>query len=286
MKRLYVNNDEMFQVTLPNGLISHERISVGSSITLHHQVSGYFDADVCRILAKGNVTIFDVGANAGFFSMEVMQRTEGQAQVYCFEPIPDTFKIMELNFQQFNSKNVHLFNIGLGEAEQTMTFMYAWQLPTLSSRYCMFGADDKEMGLSMIYNEKLGGKFSQNFPNYLSYLPRFLNSALLSLIGSILRRKQRPIECKLSTLSNVIRDEKIEKIDLLKIDVEKAELDVLNGISDSDWQKINALVIEVHDIADRENTIRNLLRQHGFKRIQVEKEVAGQFVFNMLALRE
>ena len=39
-----MRNDEMFQVTLPNGLISQERISVGSSITLHHQVSGYFDA--------------------------------------------------------------------------------------------------------------------------------------------------------------------------------------------------------------------------------------------------
>ena len=43
--------------------------------------------------------------------------------------------------------------------------------------------------------------------------------------------------------------ENIECIDLLKINVEKSELDVLLGIEESDWQKIKQIVLEV-DVKD------------------------------------
>jgi hypothetical protein len=46
-------------------------------------------------------------------------------------------------------------------------------------------------------------------------------------------------DCELRTLSDVIAEHRIERIDLLKVDVEKSELDVLEGIRAEDWPKIS-----------------------------------------------
>jgi len=45
----------------------------------------------------------------------------------------------------------------------------------------------------------------------------------------------------------VLREHGVEQIDLLKIDAEKAELDIINGIDDHDWPKIKQIVLEIHD---------------------------------------
>lgn len=61
-------------------------------------------------------------------------------------------------------------------------------------------------------------------------------------------------------------------IDLVKIDVEGAELTVLQGIDDADWRRIFQLVVEVHDLDGRLQYIIALLREKGFVSIEVEKE--------------
>ena len=62
------------------------------------------------------------------------------------------------------------------------------------------------------------------------------------------RFKEERYTCRLRTLSEVIAEAGLERIDLLKIDVQKAELDVLMGLDDSDWPKIRQMVVEVHDV--------------------------------------
>jgi len=61
------------------------------------------------------------------------------------------------------------------------------------------------------------------------------------------RLRRTTHECRLTSLSEMIREHQIDKIDLLKIDAEKSELDILKGIDDRDWPKIAQLVIEIHD---------------------------------------
>jgi FkbM family methyltransferase len=70
--------------------------------------------------------------------------------------------------------------------------------------------------------------------------------------------------CKVMSLSNLVEQEGIVRIDLLKIDVEKAEMDVLSGIDDRTWSMISQIVIEVHDIAGRVNVVLERLRKRGF----------------------
>jgi acyl carrier protein len=51
-----------------------------------------------------------------------------------------------------------------------------------------------------------------------------------------------------TTLAEVVA---AHRIDLLKIDVEKAEADVLAGIDPATWEKIDQVVLEVHDLPGR-----------------------------------
>lgn len=63
-----------------------------------------------------------------------------------------------------------------------------------------------------------------------------------------------------------------QRIDLLKIGVEKSELDVLLGIEKHDWTKIKQVVVEVHDIDCRVKKVIDLLKDNGLVEITVEKE--------------
>jgi hypothetical protein len=55
----------------------------------------------------------------------------------------------------------------------------------------------------------------------------------------------------------------ITAIDLLKVDVEGAELEVLGGIDDADWAKIQHVLLEVSDADGALAEVEELLRDKG-----------------------
>ena len=94
------------------------------------------------------------------------------------------------------------------------------------------------------------------------------------------------IVCRLRTLSEIIREEGIERIDLLKIDVEKSEADVLAGIAADDWQKIQQIVIEAHDVNGQLARLTQLLRDQGYRVITEQDEyLRGSSLYNVYATR-
>src|SRR5439155_18878501 len=79
----------------------------------------------------------------------------------------------------------------------------------------------------------------------------------------------------------------IDKIDLLKIDAEKSELDIIQGIDDRDWAKIDQIVIEIHDrTGEAVKRIEALLIGRGY-RCAVEEETLLEHsgLFNLYATR-
>src|SRR5438552_1437540 len=66
------------------------------------------------------------------------------------------------------------------------------------------------------------------------------------------------------SLSQVIAEQGVDRIDLLKIDVEKGELDVLAGIEEQDWDKIRQLMVGVYDVDGRADGISAMLRRRGY----------------------
>jgi len=85
------------------------------------------------------------------------------------------------------------------------------------------------------------------------------------------RYRAENLTCELRTLSSVLREQGLDRVDLLKIDVERAELDVLLGLRDEDWPLIRQIVVEVHDKGRRGALVVKELRRRRF-RIATEQE--------------
>jgi hypothetical protein len=54
-----------------------------------------------------------------------------------------------------------------------------------------------------------------------------------------------------TTLHDIIQQQHLTHIHLLKIDVEGEELAVLRGLSEADWSNIDQVVMEIHDCIDQ-----------------------------------
>ncbi|MBV9792207.1 MAG: FkbM family methyltransferase, partial [Chloroflexi bacterium] len=100
------------------------------------------------------------------------------------------------------------------------------------------------------------------------------------------RFKAETFTCQLRPLAEIIAEQRVERIDLLKIDVQKSELDVLHGLAADDWRKIRQIVMEVHDLDGRLQEVTELLERHGFT-ITVEQDDIheGTILYNLFAVK-
>jgi hypothetical protein len=105
------------------------------------------------------------------------------------------------------------------------------------------------------------------------------------LLGFLFRKTTFP--CPLRTLSEIIDEERVTRIDLLKIDAERSERDVLAGIRNEHWGLIRQVAVEVHDEAGGLDDVRRLLTEHGFQ-VTTEGDplLKGTALFNVFAKRQ
>jgi amino acid adenylation domain-containing protein/FkbM family methyltransferase len=219
---------------------------------------------------RDGACVFDVGANIGLFTLMV-HSTIHDAVVYAFEPIPTTFDVLRANVELYGL-NVKPYNCGISDHEGTATFTFYPKVSASSGMYADVGAD-----------EQVTRAFMANQDDRLrEYADELMEG----------RFEGVEVSCPLRTLSEVIREAGVERIDLLKVDVEKAELDVLRGIGEEDWPKIKQIVAEVHDIGGNLAKIEALLNRHGFA-VEVEEDPSlkgtglyNLYAFNRAAMRE
>lgn len=188
--------------------------------------------------------VFDVGANIGLFTLFVHGKCRAP-RVYAFEPIRATFAKLQSNIALYGL-DVHLFECGLSsESKETeITFYPNWS--TMSGAYANVQEDEE---------------ITRTYLNNLCDWP-LPSDALSEILEG--RFKREAVRCRMRTLSEVIKEQRIERIDLLKVDVERSELDVLFGIEEDDWSKIGQIILEVHDRDGRLATIKTLLARHDF----------------------
>ena len=84
--------------------------------------------------------------------------------------------------------------------------------------------------------------------------------------------KREHVTCRVRTLSQVIDEERIGRIDLLKVDVEGGEMDVLAGLSAAHWPLIQQAVVEVEQFDSRGHEMAELFRNHGFAEVHEDRD--------------
>jgi amino acid adenylation domain-containing protein/FkbM family methyltransferase len=195
--------------------------------------------------------VFDVGSNIGLFAIHIARECPG-VEIYAFEPIPPIFELLELN-TAIHGLNFKLFNCGLSSAARVESFTYYPHLSLISGGFADQAADQATVR-SFLRNE-----------NQSAAADRMLGELLAD------RLESRRVECELRSLSQVIAEQGVDRIDLLKIDVEKGELDVLAGIEEQDWDKIRQLMVEVYDVDGRADGIAAMLRRRGYT-VSIEQD--------------
>lgn len=251
----------------------------GMTVVPQHRAEAqhfYHDIFEKRIYLRHGVTlaagdcVFDVGGNIGTFALFASREAPG-ARIYTFEPAPDVYRRLRANLA-LNGATALAFNHGVADAERTARFTFYPNASGMSSFYAD-AQEEREVLRLMMDRERDEG------------LPGM--DALMEFTDELLDERFRAVEmeCRLRPLSAVIREQGVGRIDFLKIDVQKAELDVLRGVDDEHWPLIRQIVIEVHDIDGRLNEVTRLLEARGFT-VAAEQDdaVEGSILYNLFAL--
>lgn len=144
---------------------------------------GSFEARELEMLAgfcKGKKTFFDIGANVGWYSLNLAKRFPS-LRVLAFEPIPRTYCSLRANIKLNKASNIRIYNHGFSDHNGKLTFFFD---PACSG-----------------------------------------NASTARLIRS---QKAQKIVCRVRTLDSFTKRTGA-KVDVIKCDVEGAELLVLRG---------------------------------------------------------
>jgi len=254
--------------TLPNGLVvsQHDRLQT------NHFYREIFDERLYTrygIKLTDHCVVFDVGANIGLFSLFVHQRCPN-AHLYAFEPAPPLFEMLRINLARYEV-DTELFSFGLGNRNATETFTFYPNNTGMSTFYPDSG-DEEAALLAILHNQLVGDS------NGLQWLHQHARE----ILGE--RLKRQTYDCQIRTLSSVITERQIPHIDLLKIDAQKSEMAILQGIDESDWARIGQIVMEVHDLEGRLNTIVDMLFRKGFTvHTDQDRVAAGSALYYLYA---
>ena len=195
---------------------------------------------------KKEIVFFDVGAHFGE-TVYLFSKYLKVKQFHCFEASPRNFEILKKKIENSNYSNIcHLNNFGLGHKS-----------------YDTFINQTKESSSSTINNI--------NFNS--SYFKKKIKILNISKIDSYVEK----IPIKVTFLDHYINQNKIQLIDILKIDTEGFEFEVLKGLT-KNFKKVKFIYFEHHyDDMIKKNyifsDIHNLLEKNNFKKTMKSKMI-------------
>lgn len=213
--------------------------------------------------------IFDVGANIGVFSLFALEEWPN-CRVFAFEPIPDIFRVLEMNL--VSCPGVTLFNFALGGTAETREIVYY-------PNYTMMSGFDADVDVDRATVVQYVRNTTAEIPD-----PEVRAAVLENLDAALIGRfKQERIPVQVERISDVMARNALDRIDLLKVDVEGSELQVLQGVGDEVWPVIGSAVVEIADRAGELGSIEKLFRSKGMRtevrQIQEYRETDLYIVF-------
>ena len=270
----------MKQLTLPNGrkCFYLDKPTALESYREVYEEKDYFQYYGLEV--PENAVVFDIGANIGHFSRYILEHYPS-AHVYAFEPVPQIFEVYSANIENYHYR-VHPYNLGLAEKAGEIMIDYFPRLsvnsaikPIVWDDMVAFGTENWETFTKSYKIARIIPKKWRSF--FVKRIMKFMFKAI-------------PTKCYLTSLSNIISEKALSKIDFMKIDAENYEDHVIAGISDEHWPIIQQIAMEVHqNIEGGGNLIKKfttLLESKGFSvKIGKENLAPGSNVFMLYAKR-
>lgn len=186
----------------------------------------------------GEVIIFDVGANVGMFSRSVSNYFGDRANIYAFEPFKELFSSLIKNTKNMKIKHV---NKAIMTTDEQMVGCYLPNYTLLSGFYV---DNNDKINLETLANKSLNSEFTM----------------IEETVDAI-------------RLDTFMEQNFVNRIDILKIDVEKAELNVLQSIG-TQLTNVKCVIAEVHEI--NINKFVEILKCH-FKNVLVGEKDLPKF---------
>ena len=190
---------------------------------------------------KKSLNFFDIGAHKGE-TINLFLKNFNIEKIFAFEPNINLFNCLKKNFKKNNNK-IKLFNTGIGLQEEELDLNI--MLDSSSSTF-------NTINLKSNYYKKKN--------KIITFLSKNKN---------LLKQKQK---ISIYALSNIIKENMINIIDILKIDTEGFEFNVLKGIEEADYKKIKYIYFEHHynlmiNKGYNFSDIHDLLIKNHFKKI-------------------
>ncbi len=232
---------------LPEGLVWHEPVPgrpvVGTNRTeiefLHREV--WADNAYLRhgITLPDGAVVVDAGANIGMFALFAAAHCR-DPRIIAVEPGAEAAAALAVNAAVHGAR-VDIRAAALGAVPGEADFTYYAGNSVMSGTHA--DTDEDRAVLRA----------------YLDTDPEAAGADTAALAAERLRPLTRRVP--VTTLAQVIGD---LEVDLLKVDVEKAEWEVLAGVDEEQWPRIAQVAVEVHDLDGRLAATLDLLRAKGF----------------------
>lgn len=260
-------------VVLPNGL----EVACQSAKETDHIFEDIFEH---RVYLSHGITlwdgacVFDVGGNIGLFTV-FLHQTFRDLATYTFEPAPPLFQILHYNAARYGGAGrAKLFPCGISDRFGTASLTF---YPYSSGMSSFYGNQQEERDVlrAILENQRSAGDGEAAV--VLERSEDFLDARLTSVT----------YDCPLVPLSHIIRQEGVQSIDLLKIDVQKSEIDVLRGLAPEDWARVRQIAMEVHDLDGQLALVQDLLAQNGFNVVTEQDPLyRNSVMYNLYAVQK
>ena len=189
-----------------------------------------------KIDKKKVITVVDIGAHKGE-TKDLFTKNFNTYSIYSFEPNKNLFNDL---LKKYKSKNIKIFNMGMGEK--------------------------LEQRKLKIFKDTSSSTFN-NINENTDYFKRKKKIMSFFLPEEKFLKEQQMV--KICIFSEFFDNEKLDKIDILKIDTEGYELNVLKGINELHFKNIKFIYFEHHydlmiDKKYKFPDINELLKKNGF----------------------
>lgn len=252
----------MDRMRLPNGQTVYQ-INPGETGLMYRNIVACRSYLQHGVALRPGTTVFDVGANIGisalFFHWECPD-----LRIFAFEPAPLLFEALTANLAEHQVKAIAC-NYALHRAPGTRQLTY---YPDTTAMSGLYADPDNDAELTRVFLANSG----------------FDNDDVEDLAAG--RHSTVTSDCRLRTISEVVEECHVDAIDLLKINVERAEGDVLAGVAESFWPRIRQLTMQLHDIEGRLKEVSGELAGRGY-RVAVAQDplLAGTEIYELFAVR-